>query len=113
MNHDNQDNDLRDAFRQLRDSETRTIGEFEAPVEPRGSWHVRRGTIGVGVLGTALLAGLLVLMQPSSQPGSNADAPDPMEIPFDDYSRLIEHEMQVVSLSDWQSPTDFFLDPES
>ena len=115
MNHDDQqDEDLHAAFRQLRDEEATDAGAFETPTEARGTWHVRRGTIGAGIVGTALLAGLLVFTHPFStpEPGPVVDTPAAMDIPFDDFSKLIDEEIRVVSLSEWRAPTSFLLDPK-
>ena len=115
MNHDDQqDKDLRVAFRQLRDEEAQAAGPFQAQTEARGSWRVRRGTIGAGIVGTALLAGHLAIPHPffSPEPGSVVDAPAAMGIPFDDFSKLIDDEMRAVSLSEWRTPTKFLLDPK-
>lgn len=113
MNHDHHDEDLRAAFRQLRDQEAQAAGTFEAPVEARGSWKVRRGTIGAGIVGTALLACLLVFSHSPSTPeqGPVVDVSAPTDIPFEDFSNLIDEEMRVASLSEWRAPTSFLLDP--
>lgn len=114
MNHDHQDEDLRAVFHQLRDEEAQAAGTFEAPLERRGSWQVRRGTIATGIAGTALLAGLSVVSHFSATPeqGPVVETPAPMDIPFEDFSKLIDEEMRLASLSEWRAPTSFLLDPK-
>lgn len=100
------DDDLRRAFRALRDDDARRAPPFAVPTRTR-RWRPRLAVMAAAT--TAVAATCLLVFWPRHAP---KDDPLPATISLEHLSQVIEREVFVATATDWQSPTDFLLQPE-
>ena len=104
MKSDFADQDLKEAFESLRNEDSRVL----LPFQVSGSGRPRRWRAGP----TSYAGGSVMLLAIFfSFVSPDPESPPTDLIAFEELTEIISRELFVISLNEWESPTDFLLDP--
>ena len=104
-----ENDDLVEAFRELKADDETNVPPFSLPEIPERRWKLRTTSVVAWAAGAAAALAVAVTIITIPDPGP---AQPGNVIAFDDLSEVISRELFVSSASQWQSPTSFLLKPE-